>query len=444
MRMMLGYYLGLAIRTLRRNVVLTSLIIAAVGVGIGAYMTVLTVLIAMSGDPIPDKSATLFVPQIDIWGPATRPKGAAGQVRLPEQATYRDATAFMQAHVAQRQAAMYPIQLDVTPASGAPYSQQGRATYRDFFAMFQVPFQSGAAWSVKDEDGRADVVVLGKTLAARLFPNSSAVGQTVSLEGRLYRVTGVLEAWSPMPRFYDVVNGNGFGTAEQLFIPFTTAIGHQIQTNGNYNCAVLPPSGWSGKLSGDCIWFGFWAELPDAAAVRDYKQYLSNYSAEQRRLGRFHWPPLVQLSNVHQWLALEKIVPDEVRVNSLLALGFLVVCLVNAVGLMLARFTGRVGEFAVRRALGASRMDIFLQCLTETAVVGVLGGILGLALAALGLAANRASLGAYAQTANRLTHLDPGVMALTVALAVGATLCSGLYPTWRATRVQAAWQLKAQ
>jgi putative ABC transport system permease protein len=114
------------------------------------------------------------------------------------------------------------------------------------------------------------------------------------------------------------------------------------------------------------------------------------------------------------------------------------------VGLMLARFSARAGEFAIRRALGASRLDIFLQCLTETAVVGVLGGILGLALTALGLAANRASLGALADYADRLTHFDPAVMALTLALAVGATLCSGLYPTWRATRVQPALQLKAQ
>ncbi|MGC1457773.1 MAG: ABC transporter permease [Steroidobacteraceae bacterium] len=441
---MLGYYLHLALRTLRRNVILTSLIIAAVGVGIGAYMTVLTVLIAMSGDPIPDKSNKLFVPQIDIWGPNTRPKGQTGEVRLPPQFTYRDVTAFMQAHMAPRQAATYPVGLDVTPSKGIPFSQGGRATYRDFFAMFEVPFQSGAAWSVKDEDDHADVVVLGKTLAARLFPHSAAVGQTVSLGGRLYRVTGVLDAWSPTPRFYDVINGNAFGTVEDFFIPMTTAIGHQMQTNGNYNCAALPASGWAGKLSGECIWFGFWAELPDAAAVRNYKQYLLNYSAEQQRLGRFHWPPLVQLSNVHQWLALMHIIPDEVRVNSLLAFGFLTVCLVNAVGLMLARFSARANEFGVRRALGATKSDIFLQCLTETAVVGVLGGMLGLALTALGLAANRASLGFLAEYVGGLMRLDPSVMALTVALAVGATLCSGLYPTWRATRVQPALQLKAQ
>ncbi len=440
---MLGYYLQLAVRTLRRNIILTSLIIAAVGVGIGAYMTVLTVLIAMSGDPIPDKSGKLFVPQIDIWGPATRPPGAAPQTRLPDQFTYRDAVGLMQAHAARRQVAMYSVQVDVSPASGTPFSEPGRAAYRDFFDMFQVPFKEGAAWSVQDETDRADVAVLGSKLAARLFPGLAAVGRTVTVSGHPYRVIGVINPWSPTPRFYDV-NG-AFNQAEQLFIPFTTAIGHEMQSTGNYNCASLPAAGWSGRLTGECIWIQFWAELPDAAAVRGYRQFLMNYAAEQRRLGRFHWPPLVQLHDVHQWLDLEHVVPDEVRVNSLLAFGFLAVCLVNAVGLMLARFSARVEDFAVRRALGASRADIFLQCFTETAVVGVLGGFLGLLLAALGLAGNRASLGnSFSDYTNPLTHMDPGVMALTVALAVGATLCSGLYPTWRATRVQPAWQLKAQ
>jgi putative ABC transport system permease protein len=440
--MMIGYYLHLALRSLRRNIILTSLIIAAVGVGIGAYMTILTVLLAMSGDPIPQKSEQLFVPQIDVWGPNTRPKGVAGDVRLPPMFTYRDAVAFMQAHAAKRQVAMYAMELDVTPASGASYSQQGRATYGDFFAMFQAPFRAGAGWTEKDEIERADVVVLGATLAGRLFPGQSAIGRTVSLEGRSYRVTGVLAPWSPRPRFYDV-SGNAFSPAEQFFIPFTTAISHEINADSN-SCASLPQSGWAGHLASECIWTQFWAELPDAAAVRHYRQFLTNYSAEQQRLGRFHWPPLVQLHNVRQWLDLMHIVPDEVRVNSLLAFGFLAVCLVNAVGLMLARFSARASEYAVRRALGASRKDIFLQCLTETAVVGVLGGMLGLVLTALGLAANRASLGYLAEFAGPLMDLNPDVMLLTVALAVGATLCAGLYPTWRATRVQPAWQLKAQ
>ncbi len=69
-------------------------------------------------------------------------------------------------------------------------------------------------------------------------------------------------------------------------------------------------------------------------------------------------------------------------------------------------------------------------------MVGVLGGLLGLVLTALGLAANRASLGYLADVVGSLMDLNPVDMALTVGLAIAATLCSGLYPTWRATRVQ--------
>ena len=65
---MLGYYVELGLRSLRRNAVLTILLITAIGVGIGASMTALTVFRAMSGDPIPQKSGQLFVPQSTAAG----------------------------------------------------------------------------------------------------------------------------------------------------------------------------------------------------------------------------------------------------------------------------------------------------------------------------------------------------------------------------------------
>src|SRR5271156_1066047 len=67
-----NYYFGLAIRSLKRNIVLTVLMIAAVGVGIGASMTTLTVFRAMDSDPIPQKSRQLFAVQIDNWGPKSK------------------------------------------------------------------------------------------------------------------------------------------------------------------------------------------------------------------------------------------------------------------------------------------------------------------------------------------------------------------------------------
>ena len=67
-------------------------------------------------------------------------------------------------------------------------------------------------------------------------------------------------------------------------------------------------------------------------------------------------------------------VPGSVQLQTLLALGFLLVCLVNMVALLLVKFLRRGGELAVRRAMGASKWSVFMQLLTEAALVGIAGG----------------------------------------------------------------------
>ncbi|MGH8260980.1 MAG: ABC transporter permease, partial [Steroidobacteraceae bacterium] len=247
---MLGYYLELAVRSLRRNVALTLLIVVAVGVGIGASMTTLTTLRAMSGDPLPDKSAQLFVPQIDVRGPDSRWRAAGDhRDRLPDQLTYRDAMALMRAHLGVHQSTMYALEMDVDPGAGRPFEASGRAAYRDFFSLFEVPFASGAPWSAADDGGGANVVVLGAKLAGRLFPAGDPVGRTVNLDGRAYRVVGALQPWNPLPRFYDTIsNGSGFADTEDFYVPFANAIDRQLDTAGNTNCTALPPAGWQGLL----------------------------------------------------------------------------------------------------------------------------------------------------------------------------------------------------
>jgi hypothetical protein len=108
-----GYYLNLAIRSLKRNTVLTVLMVAAVGVGIGVCMTALTTLRAMSGNPIPDKSSHLFVPDINAWDPVRGKPGAADS-----QFSYRDATALLKAHRGVHQVAMYQAVLNVSTPGG--------------------------------------------------------------------------------------------------------------------------------------------------------------------------------------------------------------------------------------------------------------------------------------------------------------------------------------
>lgn len=437
--MMLRYYLELAIRSLAHNVVLTALIVAAVGVGIGASMTEFAVMRAMLGDPLPDKSSRLVVPQIDVWGPNSRQNGRG--LELPDQLTYRDAMALMQAHRGIRQTAMYGLEPDVTPDQGKPFPASGRAAYADFFAMFETPFRTGGPWSLADDAQHANVVVLSSKLADKLFAHTDAVGRKITLDARDYRVVGVLGPWQPIPRVYDMTEG-ALRDTEDLYLPFSTAIDRQMRHFGSDSCNSPAPAGWAGHLKSECVWITFWAELASAGAINDYQQYLLNYAAEQRQAGRFHWPPLIQVHDSREWIALQKVVPDAVKLSTTVAFGFLIVCLINAVGLMLARFSGRAAELGVRRALGASRWSIFCQCMTETVLVGVLGGVLGLGLTALGQASERALDGGDSPVTRLLYSLDTGMVLITAGIAIVATVCSGLYPTWRASRVQPALQLK--
>lgn len=440
---MLGYYLELAFRSLRRNVIVTALIVAAVGVGIGASMTMLTTLVAMSSNPIPDKSSKLFVPQMDTFGDGSK---AHNSDWIPRQLPYRDAMALMKIQRDARQASMYPIGMNVKPAQGTLFPAVGRATGADFFPMFEVPFRSGAPWGRKTDDDRDNVVVLSARLADRVFPGMDAVGKTINLGKHDYRVIGVIGSWNPLPRFYDEQAYSWSSEGEDFFIPFSIAIDRQIQTI-DYGCdeTSLPPD-WAGRLNSDCAWVQLWMELPTAAQVRSFRTKLESYAAEQQRLGRFQWLPLATLRDVTEWLAHVDSIPSEVRINSTIAAGFLIVCLINAVGLMLAKFSGRAVELSVRRALGASRADLFKQCLTETFLIGLSGGLLGLALTSAGLWALRTLRGIEPSDTARvhLASLDLQMVMITIAVAIITTLCSGLYPAWRASQVQPGWQLKAQ
>jgi len=437
---MFRYYFRLGIRSLRRNIVLTGLMIAAIAVGIGACMTALTVFRAMSGDPIPQKSQQLFAPQIDNWGPDKHSGGPPD--RLEPQLSYTDLLGLMKARAGKRQSGMYASLQSLRPANSAqkPTKVLVRAAYTDFFPMFDTPFKYGGPWTASDDEARSAVVVLTNDMNDKLFGGTNSVGKTIRLDNEPYTVSGVLDEWRLLPRFYDLAI-RPFGDGDAIFTPFTRAIDKHMGNTGSTQCNGDLDPGWEGRLKSDCVWLQFWVELPTQTDVRKYRAFLNNYAAEQQRLGRFHWPPHTQLRDVQQWLRYRNVVPSEVRILILVSFGFLLVCLMNAMGLMLAKIMGRAGDIGVRRALGASRAAIFAQCLIETGVVGLAGGILGLLLTALGLWAARSLL---TKEFVALAHLDWADTGLAVLLAVGATLLAGLYPTWRAAHVQPAWQLKAQ
>ncbi len=439
---MFAYYFDLALRSFRRNKALTALMVLAIALGIGASMTTLTVFHVLSGDPIPAKSSVLFYPQMeprDIKGftPGDEPEN---------QLTRYDAEALLREKRGDRQALMTSGTVGIEPQQSGmdPLNADARYTSADFFPMFDTPFQYGSGWSQAQDGKHERVAVIAKSLNDKLFGGANSIGKTLHLNQHDFRIVGVLAKWHPTPRFYDM-NSDAFGDMEQVFLPFTVSRDLDMDRSGTMNCwdaakdAVQDPDGESG-VHAPCVWMQYWVQLDSPAKVAAYRQYLANYSDQQHASGRFQRPSNVRLSSVMQWLDFNKVVPGDVRLQLWLAFGFLLVCLLNTVGLLLAKFLRRSGEIGVRRALGASRRDIFMQCLVEAGTVGLAGGVLGLGLALLGLWAVRQQPASYVE----LAHLDPMMLLTTFLLAIVASLLAGLLPAWRACAVAPAIQLKSQ
>jgi putative ABC transport system permease protein len=435
-----GYYLDLALRSLKRNPVLTGLMITAIGFGIGTSMTSLSVSRAMSGDPIPEKSRQLFRVQIDSWGPDKR--GERNADGLDENMSYIDATGLKNLHAAQRQTPIYSAYLKARPADPKlkPVGIIVPAVDSDFFPMFNAPFRFGGAWSRADDQEGTPVVVISRKLNDQFFAGENSIGRTFMLDGDSYRVVGVLDNWPLVPRFYNL-HIRPYGQIDEIFIPFARAIKAQAPAASGMSCQDTTSASFEARLRSECLWIQLWVELPAAADVARFRTVLDNYAAEQQRTGRYHWPPHTQIRDVVQWLKYRHIVPNELGLLVLASFGFLFVCLMNAMGLMLARIIGRTQDISVRRALGASQAAIIGQCLVETTVIGIFGAILGLLLTMLGLLAMRAAL---ADDFAALRYLNAQAIGIEVSLAIAATIGAGLYPTWRAAHVEPALQLKAE
>ena len=142
-----------------------------------------------------------------------------------------------------------------------------------------------------------------------------------------------------------------------------------------------------------------------------------------------------------EWLDINRVVSQDVRVLVGLAFMFLAVCLLNTVALLLAKFSGKAPRVGLRRALGASKASIFSQNLVEVGLIGLAGGALGLLLAWGGLkGVNAVNMGRY----DRLVDMDATLISLALLMSLIAAIVAGLYPTFRVCQVPPATYLKTQ
>jgi putative ABC transport system permease protein len=436
---MLLYNIRIAIKSLRRNPVLTSLLIGAIALGICVATTFIALRHIMEKDPLPGKSRTLFYVRMDNWDPQ-RAYVAEDPKSLPTQINYRDMRGLMASNIPTRQTGTYRTRFFIhpDPKIGRPYAENIRLVFSDFFTMFNVPFQYGGPWDKAADAKPEQVIVIDQATNQKLFAGANSVGRTVRIDERNYKVVGVLAPWKPSLRFYDMTQGPS--QVEPVYMPFNFTPILEIRTFGNSDgWKGIDGTGYAAYLNGEQVWIQFWAELPTLEKQAAYREFVNNYVRDQKKLGRFQRPLHTEVTAMPDLMTELQAVPPAIRSLSIVSVLFLIVCSLNLVGLLLGKFLARIPEVSVRRALGASRLQVFWQHVVECELVGIAGGIIGLTL----------SIGMLKLIAKNLpngdiVHLDAEMILVSLFLSLVAGLMAGIYPSWRVCSVAPAMQLKVQ
>jgi putative ABC transport system permease protein len=451
---MFGYYLRLAVSSFRRTPGITALMVLAIAAGISVCVMSLTLFHSISGNPIWWKNDRLYTVTMDNWSPEEAHNTKRPDLP-PPQLTFRDATYLMQSDIPARKVVMYKssgvLSGGQLPNGAHPAALQvlTRVTTGDFFQMFDVPFRYGGAWRADADRGPEPEIVLSASTNEKVFGGVNSVGRTIRWSDREFRVVGVLDKWQPQPKFYDLNNGP-FDLPEDVFIPWRWGETLELDSWGNTNCWKPEKiDSFKDFLNSDCVWVQMWVELPNAIQRTRMQSLLDSHWDREHKAGRFPRKRDNRLTNVGQWLTDQEVVKSDNRVLVGLAFAFLAVCLINTVGLLLAKFLNGASIAGVRRALGASRRALFTQHMVEVGVIAAAGALLGLAFGALGLAGIRML---YATNFNNdddagyqsLAHIDTTSVITAVLLAIVATFAAGLYPAWRIGRIQPAVYLKNQ
>jgi putative ABC transport system permease protein len=289
-------------------------------------------------------------------------------------------------------------------AGEAPARVLALQVTRGFFGVFGVQPQLGRTWRAEeDEPGREPVAVLSHGLWQEHFGGDAGIlGRTLHLSGRAYRVIGV------MPAGFDPTLSH-----EEIWLPVAFTPAERAQHDDHFLEVV-----------------GLLRPGVSAAASRD------EMSAAMRRLAALYPEANVGRTGVLVTLLAEDLVgPYRQQLFVLLgAVGLvLLIACANVASLLLARGSARGRELAIRAAVGAGGRRIVRQLLTESVVLALGGGVLGVGLAAAAVRLFVLLAPAGIPRAGE-TRIDGAVLLFALAVSMAASLVFGMAPALRAAR----------
>jgi len=282
---------------------------------------------------------------------------------------------------------------------------QGDYVSSDFFPILGVKPVLGRLFAPgEDEIGRAPLIVIGAGFWARkLGSRQDVVGKTLTLDGRQFTIIGVL------PGDFDLTVGNF--EAGEVYVPIgqwqNTALNDRFAGLGLHGIARLRPGVTLEQAQADMN--GVSDRLAAAFPQADHGVRAKLVSLRQSVVGRVQPLLLVLLG----------------------AVGFvLLIACVNVANLLLARSNARTQEFAIRWALGAGRGRIVRQLLTESTLLALAGGALGLLLAGWGTDA-ALKFAPLALPRDSQVHLSIPVLGFTLIVSLAVGILFGLLPAWK-------------
>ncbi len=451
---MLLYSLKLAKANLKNRPGLTLLTIGAIAIGLALLTTTLTMSYQASKLPLPHKADALHTVLIDS---REDKEPAPSDFEEIPRLTFHEVNNLMNDKSQDYEKTfLWKTYAFVNDINGKAHPRQVRAMAgnANFFTLFDTPFLYGSSWRAEDDTRGANVIVLSYQMNQHFFGGENSIGRTIRINSTSLKVVGVMAKWKIPSRFYDrTFSTNRF---DDIFIPATLAM--NLALPRRLDCwekdksqrSAFSAEDIDGLKASECTWLFFWVKLPQASDVDQYRAFLQNYVEQQKSFGRLPKKEKPALVSLKQYNELVVANDNGQLVFSILALLFYLVCLVNTVGILLARYMGKIPEIALRRALGAKKHVVLAQYLIEIGIIAMVGGFIGVGLSYFGLqgmkniAIYQSDYTITAEAIQHLYQLDWVMILSALAIAVVSSLIVSLFPVWKMVNTAPAGQLKSQ